>query len=461
MHWTRVVFIAAGLGVGSAEEEVIFRSDVSLVRVDVQVLDRNRNAVTRLAREDFVLREEGRVTEIRNFAAENMPVDILMLLDVSGSMRPHLEQVARASSRALQVLSKDDRVGVMVFDRATRLRSPFRPNPESAARELDFLLQQESFNGGTDITRALVDAARYVERNARADARRAIMIVTDDRTEFDRDEARVTRALASADAVLSVLVANPIEPGFSRGGGQYPAPGRRSGGPRQRGGTWPGGGGGSRWPGGGGTQWPGGGGTQWPGGGTQWPGGGGTQWPGGGSPRGGGQIPVGDRTRSAGTEEIARDSGGDSLSLSEASSVERTLERIRNRYAIYFLLPAEAREGEQRTVDVQLSSAASARYAEADVRMRRRYLVPALGPRSTTPETAAPSVLSSGAPRPASGEAHSGAEGPSEGGFRRATAADIAAAAEAPVTTNRRKRAVSEPGASRGPNPSLGAPPKP
>ncbi|MBK7929556.1 MAG: VWA domain-containing protein [Bryobacterales bacterium] len=334
MNWKLAGVFALTLGVAAAEEEVIFRSDVSLVRVDVQVLDRNSDALTRLEREDFVLREQGREVEIRNFAAENMPVDILLLLDVSGSMRPHLEQVARASRGALSVLGREDRVGVMVFDRATRLRAPFRGNPQEASRELDSLLDQESFNGGTDITRALVDAARYVERNARTEARRAIVIVTDDQTEFERDETRVGRALTSADAVLSVLVAQAIVPGYGRGGGgggQFP--------PRRQ----PSGGG---WPGSGGT-WPGGGGTGggWPGGGRGWPGGGGGGpviiGPGGG----GGRGPAMGRTRPAGTEEIARDSGGDSLILSDGSAVERTLRRIRSRYALYFLLPDEARRG--------------------------------------------------------------------------------------------------------------------
>jgi hypothetical protein len=41
------------------EGEVVFRSDVSLVRVDAQVLDRERRAVTGLAAGDFVLKEEG------------------------------------------------------------------------------------------------------------------------------------------------------------------------------------------------------------------------------------------------------------------------------------------------------------------------------------------------------------------------------------------------------------------
>src|SRR4051812_2118257 len=59
----------------AADDDVVFRSDVSLVRVDAQVLDGNR-AITGLRREDFILRESGQVREIRNFSNEDMPVDL-------------------------------------------------------------------------------------------------------------------------------------------------------------------------------------------------------------------------------------------------------------------------------------------------------------------------------------------------------------------------------------------------
>ena len=161
----------------TADDEVVFRSDVSLVRVDAQVLDLDNRAITGLRVNDFVLREQGRPVEIRNFASENMPVDVLLLLDVSASMRPHVQRVSSAAHQAMQALGKDDRVAIMVFDRETRLRLPFRSSLQDVERELESLLRQETFNGGTDITRGLLDAAEYIGRSGRRDAR----LETDDR----------------------------------------------------------------------------------------------------------------------------------------------------------------------------------------------------------------------------------------------------------------------------------------
>src|SRR5437870_11187371 len=123
-----------------ADPSVVFRSDVSLVRVDAQVVDRNNRAISGLRMEDFILREDGKQQEIRNFSSEKMPVDVVLLLDVSGSMQPHVQRIASAAHQALRVLGDEDRVAIMVFDRSTRVRLPFRNSREDVERELESLL---------------------------------------------------------------------------------------------------------------------------------------------------------------------------------------------------------------------------------------------------------------------------------------------------------------------------------
>jgi len=321
------------------DDDLVFKSDVSLVRVDAQVLDAGNRAITHLNQEDFVLREEGHTVPIKGFASENMPVDVLFLLDVSASMRPHVQRIADASGQALTVLGKDDRMGIMVFDRASRVRLPLSNNRQDVQREFDRLLRQERFNGGTDITHAMLDAADYMRHQARRDARRAIVILTDDETEFDRDDAGVSRALAHADTVMCALIA----PDASRYGG---------GGGQRRGGY----GGGSPIGLGGGL-----GGIIFGRGGNRGPGGGGM----GGS-----------HTQSAGTAEIARDSGGDSMSVDDASALEETLSRIRQRYTLYFNLPDGVRAGQERNIQVDLAPSARLRFRDAEVRYRRVYMTP-------------------------------------------------------------------------------------
>jgi VWFA-related protein len=344
------------------KDEVVFRSDVLLVRVDAQVRDNSNRAVTGLRAEDFVLREQGRVQQIRNFATEDVPMDVLLLLDVSGSMRPHVERIVSAAHQAFHSLGPDDRVAIMVFDRATRVRMHFKPHRSGdVERGLDRLLDQENFNGGTDITSSIYRAIDYVKQNSRKDARRAIVILTDDQTEFQADETGLVRALSRNDIVLSLLEA-PDAGMYRRragggGGGGYPGGGTRTGG------GW------------GGMGWPipgGGGGMGWPGGG----GGGGRRGPGGGGRGGGPVILNGGGTRSAGTAQVAEQSGGDSMSVDQASALEDTLLRLRQRYALHFNLPEGTWAGQERQVDVILSSAARRRYPDAQIRYRHTYIAP-------------------------------------------------------------------------------------
>ena len=344
--------LALSLGNGlSAYQDppVVFKSDVSLVRVDVQVIDSNNRAISNLRQQDFELRESGQVREIVNFGRENLPLDLVLLLDVSGSMRPHVERIANAAHEALRVLGNDDRVAIMVFDRSTRVSMHFKSNHDEIVRGFQQLLDRESFNGGTDITRGMLDATNYIRKNARRGSRRAIVILTDDMTEFNRDDFGVERALADANTVMSALIAPDAIGG--RMGQSWPTGGNRRGG----GGGWPGSGGGGL--GGLGDIIFGGG---IPGGGRRMPGGGPTVSTGNG------------RLKSAGTSEIARASGGDSMSVDDASALQDTLERIRQSYALYFNAPEGVKQGEKRNVEIAL---AGRRFPNAELRYRQSYVV--------------------------------------------------------------------------------------
>ncbi len=370
------------------QETLVFRSDVSLVRVDVLVSGPDRRAIPGLTARDFLLYDNQREQPVRSFAAEEMPLDVLFLIDVSVSMKPHVERIARASRSALRTLAPGDRGAIMVFDRRSRVRMGWSDSLEVVANGLDAVVNEERFNGGTDITRALLDAARYVQSSARRDARRAIVILTDDQTERDRNEQRVLRALEDADAVLSALIA-PDALGTGR---------------RQRSPGW----GdiilGPRYP---------------------------RRAPGSMRPH----------TQSAGTPEIARESGGDSLPVDHASALLDTLESLRQRYSLFFSVPAGAKVGQRRTISVALSRDAARRYPGAQLKYRAQYVVPAdwaPPPPDEITSTSAPEVIST-QDSPVAGE-----------DTREPTASGTAP----PV----RRRTSEETYGARGPDPRLGVP---
>ncbi len=387
-RWLAVLALSIAPGAMAQDEQAtpVFRSEVSLVRVDVLVQGADRRSIRGLKAGDFRLLDNQREQPIRSFAAEEMPLDVLFLIDVSVSMRPHVARIARASRSALRALLPGDRGAIMVFDRRSRIRLGWTDSLEIVAGGLDAVVDEERFNGGTDITRALLDAARYMQSTARRDARRAIVILTDDQTERERDEQRVLRALEDAGAVLSALIA----PDALRTGraSRRPGWGDIIFGPR-----YPG-----RYP----------------------------------APRA--------HTRSAGTAEIARESGGDSLPVDDAAALQETLESLRQRYSLFFSVPAGAKVGQRRTITVALADGAARRHPGAQLQYRSQYTVPADWT-PPPPEEISLSTPAAPAPAPADEEENAAEAQPS----RR----------QAPEA---RRPIPGETYGARGPDPRLGVP---
>ena len=316
-----------------ADDPVVFKSDVALSRVDAQVVDRDGRTVSGLTVRDFILRIDGKITPIKNFDSESTPIDILLLLDVSGSMRPNVERMADAARQAMGVLNNQDRLAIMVFDVWARERLPFTNNRTEVTNELRRLVRSEGFNNGTHITSAMISAANYVQKHARPDARRAIVIMTDDESQDGENEPKVESALSHAGAILSFLEAPFDQQSVSQ---TSPIPGP----PR--------------------IPMPGGG---WPGSGN-----------GGGIPGGGVNIPSLGEDHSAGTETIARDSGGDTMPITDTSSLASTLSRLRQRYALHFYMPEGSSDKTQHSIRVDLATEARILNPNAEVRARRIFM---------------------------------------------------------------------------------------
>jgi hypothetical protein len=62
------------------------------------------------------------------------------------------------------------------------------------------------------------------------------------------------------------------------------------------------------------------------------------------------------------------------MHVDEASALEDTLARLRQRYALYFYVPEGSRQAGQGTVKVDLSQEAKLRYQDAEIHYRRVYM---------------------------------------------------------------------------------------
>ena len=191
----------------------MFRAGVDMVRVDVQVVNRG-SLVADLAKEDFQVFDEGGQQPLLYFGRESEPVWVLLLLDVSGSMKRDLQVMASVSRQALRELAPEDRLAVMFFGRRTKLAQAFTTSRDEAANAIGVALAEHDVGGGTAVNEAVIDAAKHIgEASANDAGRRAIVILTDNNGfSFQTPDSAVLDRLFATSTVLNAIVTRDARP---------------------------------------------------------------------------------------------------------------------------------------------------------------------------------------------------------------------------------------------------------
>jgi VWFA-related protein len=188
-----------------------FRAGITLVKAETTVCDKHTKTPIRgLAREDFLVFDGGQARPIEHFGTDSGPLDLLLLLDVSGSMREELPRVAVAAHTALQTLNAGDRAGVMAFGARYALTEPLTSDFDAVKSGI-LRMFIARVGEDTDISQAVRGAAQYMAASA-GPAKRAILIMTDNMQETPIPDDEVERALFDADAVLDAVVIRGLLP---------------------------------------------------------------------------------------------------------------------------------------------------------------------------------------------------------------------------------------------------------
>jgi VWFA-related protein len=193
-----------------AQDDVVFRSGVALVHIDAEVTSAEGNILTGLTKDDFRVLDERKEQPILHFSAEEEPLDLILLFDISGSMQAVVEGVAVAAYEGLRELREGDRVSVMVFNTQARVVAPFTEDLDAVNRTIQEDVRGIRFGGGTFIQAAVDDAAMRFLHEKKTQRRRAVLIITDNIGTRTRREESVVRDFWEADALLTgLIVRNP------------------------------------------------------------------------------------------------------------------------------------------------------------------------------------------------------------------------------------------------------------
>jgi VWFA-related protein len=115
-----------------------FRTSTDAVRVDVLVTAENNRPVSNLSIEDFELRDNGVRQQIEGVKLEDVPLSLMIAVDVSGSVQgDRLTHLKNAVTAAVDALKTSDRVALLTFNQVLDLRTDWTTDLGSIARGLE------------------------------------------------------------------------------------------------------------------------------------------------------------------------------------------------------------------------------------------------------------------------------------------------------------------------------------
>lgn len=207
MAWTALVVIAlSSIGYGQTP---IFSTRSDAVEVDVLVTDGGR-VVRGLQASDFEVRENGQVQRIEVVTSDQLPLSVLLVVDVSDSLdTARRAALRRAGQQLLAQLTPIDQAGLVTFNERVTLRAPLTSDRARVEAALDVVRGE----GRT----SLVDATYAALLSAEGGTGRSLVIVFSDGVDSSSrlaPEAVLDIASRSDVVVYGVSVGRATGAGF-------------------------------------------------------------------------------------------------------------------------------------------------------------------------------------------------------------------------------------------------------
>jgi Ca-activated chloride channel family protein len=180
-----VVVAASALGPAAAqtppapvESQPIFKSGTELVALNVTVIDPRQNYVAGLGANDFAVYEDGVKQEVSFFAASEIPIDLILLVDSSSSMADKMPVAREAALGFVRTLRAGDRAAIVAFNDTTKVLQPLT----GELQHLEAAVAATNPSGATALNNAIYVALREFGRSVKQAGevrRQAIAVFSD------------------------------------------------------------------------------------------------------------------------------------------------------------------------------------------------------------------------------------------------------------------------------------------
>jgi Ca-activated chloride channel homolog len=159
-------------------QQPTFRAETELVNLNVTVVGPDARPVAGLEEDQFEVFENGVRQELKFFAPGELPLDVAIMLDTSGSMAGSMALIQSAAVRLVNALRADDRVSVMTISGGLRIALPFSFDKGAASDAV----RSSKVGGRTPLYASVYTALRELEKERRtsgAARRQAIVVLSD------------------------------------------------------------------------------------------------------------------------------------------------------------------------------------------------------------------------------------------------------------------------------------------
>jgi len=141
---------------------------------NVRVTDLKNRAIDGLKASDFEITESGEPREILSVTHSTAPFNLVLLLDVSGSVENYVNFIRRAARNFVETVDRRDRVSIVIFNEDIKVLSTFTTDKGKLSESLDTF----DAGGGTAYYDALAYVISDTLRPLRGE-RSAIVVLTD------------------------------------------------------------------------------------------------------------------------------------------------------------------------------------------------------------------------------------------------------------------------------------------
>lgn len=108
-----------------------------LKRVLVNVTDINNRAIADLKKEDFEITESGEPREVLHVQPTNAPFNLVLLLDVSGSVDNYVNFIRKAARNFVNTVEPKDKIAIIIFNEDIQVVSNFSTDKTKLSQSLD------------------------------------------------------------------------------------------------------------------------------------------------------------------------------------------------------------------------------------------------------------------------------------------------------------------------------------